>query len=350
MSTQKSPPLKGRGTERNPRNRFSEFECSRDSDADAEDSNTTLYRDSSRQIVAFNRSPDVGFGASVNPYRGCEHGCIYCYARPTHEYLGFSAGLDFETKIVVKENAAALLRATLAQPHWRPQVLALSGVTDAYQPLERRLKITRACLAVAAEFNNPVAIITKNFLVTRDIDYLQALARVQAVAVILSITTLVPALARILEPRASRPQRRLEAVRLLAAAGIPVGVNLAPVIPGLTDEEIPALLQAAATAGAQFAHRVPLRLPHGVKDLFSAWLEQHLPDRKNKILNRIRAMRGDKLNDPRFGARMHGEGIFAAQIAALFDSACRKAGLAMTMPALSSAHFRVPSGAQLPLF
>lgn len=344
---------RGRGADENPKNRFEA--CQRIAlaedaadDGSERQTRTMLLRDASKTVIARNDSPDVGFNASINPYRGCEHGCIYCYARPTHEYLGFSAGLDFESKILVKENAPVLLRAALADTSWCPQVIAMSGVTDAYQPIERRLKLTRACLEVLAEFRNPVAIITKNHLVTRDVDLLAALAGHDAAAVMVSVTTLDPALHRIMEPRASRPAMRLEAIGVLARAGIPVGVNVAPVIPGLTDEEIPAIVAAAAQAAAHFAGMQPVRLPHGVKDLFSDWLSTHLPDRKDKVLNRIRALRGNLLNDPRFGQRMRGQGIFADQIAKLFELACRRHGMARTMPSLSISHFR--RAEQLPLF
>jgi DNA repair photolyase len=270
-----------------------------------------------------------------------------CYARPTHEYLGFSSGLDFETKILFKESAPELLRRALASPRWVPQVLAISGVTDPFQPVERRLELTRKCLAVLAEFRNPVVIITKNFLVTRDVDHLAELARHNAAAVLLSITTLRPDLCGRMEPRTSRPKKRLEAIRILSEAGIPAGVNVAPVIPGLTDEEIPAIIEAARDAGARFAGMTPLRLPFAVKGLFEAWLEKHLPDRKEKILNRIRAIRGGRLNDPNFGSRMKGEGIFAEQIAGLFALGCKKAGISGHAPALSTEHFRRPGAVQV---
>lgn len=347
---EKPLPLRGRGAQSNPDNRFSAEARERDLDADLEapSPRTELLEDRTREILAWNNSPDVGFRASVNPYRGCEHGCIYCYARPLHEYLGFSAGLDFETKIVVKRDAPALLRTALARPDWTPQVVAVSGATDAFQPVERKLEVTRACLGVFAEFRNPVAVITKNYLVTRDVDHLAVLAEHRAAAVVLSITTLNPELARAMEPRASRPLRRLQAVRELRAAGIPVGVNLAPIIPGLTDEEIPALVEASRDAGAQFINLVMLRLPHGVKDLFAQWLDAYAPARKEKVLARIRDVRGTRLNDPRFGARLTGEGLYAAQIQALFDSACRRYGMPHAMPALSVDAFRRPN-AQLSL-
>jgi DNA repair photolyase len=312
---------------------------------------TIFLRDPSRTILSRNDSPDVGFTFSVNPYRGCETGCAYCYARPTHEWLGFSAGLDFETKILVKEQAPQLLRTALASPRWEPQVIAMSGVTDLYQPIERQLKLTRGCLEVLVEFRNPVAIVTKNALITRDCDLLTQLARYNAVAVIISITTLDPQLARRMEPRASAPSKRLAAINALAQAGVPVGVNVAPIIPGLTDTETPAILKAAAQAGAQFASHTIVRLPYGVSDLFVRWLDTHYPERKNKVLGKIRAIRRGKLNDARWHHRMKGEGLFAETIHAMFTLACRKVGLARRGPELSTASFRRPGEtAQLNLF
>jgi DNA repair photolyase len=273
-----------------------------------------------------------------------------CFARPTHEYLGFSAGLDFESKIMVKEDAPALLRKELAAPRWRPCVVAVSGVTDCYQPAERRFRLTRRCLEVFAEFRNPVGVVTKNRLVTRDSDLLAELAQHEAAAVFLSVTTLDAELAGNLEPRATRPQGRLAAIRELTAAGIPVGVLVAPVIPGLTDHEMPAILEAAVAAGAQFAGYVPLRLPYAVGPLFEAWLERHYPAKKEKVLSRIRELRGGRLNDSNFGSRMTGEGTYAEQIRALFTLACRKTGIAGNRPRLSTAAFRRPGGTQRTLF
>jgi len=310
---------------------------------------TQFYRDASASIITRNDSPDVGFEASINPYRGCEHGCIYCYARPYHEYLGFSAGLDFETKIVVKENAPELLRRELSSRKWKPQVLSMSGVTDCYQPIERRLQLTRRCLEVLFEFRNPVAIVTKNFLVTRDIDLLADLSRDNAAAVFLSITTLDPNLARIMEPRTAQPAARLRAIKELATAGVPVGVMVAPVIPGLTDHELPGIVKAAAEAGARFAGMVPVRLPYAVADLFQQWLGRYLPDRKEKVLAQIRAIRDGKLNDSDFGSRMTGQGMFAEQLAKMFAVACRRAGFPEHGPHLSTEAFRRPAGAQMEL-
>jgi DNA repair photolyase len=346
-------PIRGRGAADNPSNRFDQIVYERDADWNEPDDpapKTQFFRDSSASIITYNDSPDVGFDASVNPYRGCEHGCIYCYARPFHEYLGFSAGLDFETKIVVKENAPELLRRELSSRKWKPQVLAMSGVTDPYQPVERQLQITRKCLEVLAEFRNPVAIITKNLLVTRDIDLLANLARDNAAAVFLSVTTLDPALTRVMEPRTAQPAARLRAIEKLTKAGVPTGVLVAPVIPGLTDHEMPSIIKAAAKAGAQFAGFEPVRLPFGVSELFVQWLERHFPDRKAKVLAQIRAMRGGKLNDPNFGSRMRGQGIFAEQLRDLFHAATRKAGIAEGHLELSAAAFRKPAGAQLDFF
>jgi len=311
---------------------------------------TQFFRDASASVVSYNTSPDIPYEASLNPYRGCEHGCVYCYARPTHEYLGFSCGLDFETKILVKENAPELLRRELSSRRWRPRELSLSGVTDPYQPIERRLRLTRRCLEVLAEFRNPVSIVTKDRLITRDLDLLSELARHNAASVHISMTTLDAALTRVLEPRTSPPEARLETIAALDKAGVPVGVLVAPVIPGLTDHEPPMILQSAAKAGAAFAAYQMLRLPHGVGPLFEQWLTEHFPARKKKVLDQVRAVRGGKLNDPRFGARMTGKGILAEQIAAMFDVARRRAGLAAHAPELSTRAFRRPAGAQMELF
>ena len=334
--------MRGRGASWNPQNRFEKLEYVRDDDAPVdEDAPKTIYlRDPIRSVIAHNDSPDVGFTYSINPYRGCEHGCIYCYARPTHEYLGFSAGLDFETKIVVKEDAPELLREELQAPKWTPDVIAISGVTDPYQPIERKLEITRRCLAVLAEFRNPVAIITKNHLVTRDIDILSELVEYDAISVAVSVTTLDADLARIMEPRTSTPQLRLEAIAALASAGIPATVMVAPVIPAITDHEMPAILRAARDAGATSAGFVVLRLPWAVAPLFEHWLEERFPDRKEKVLNRIRDLRGGKLYDPQWGVRGRGEGIFAEQIASIFNITCRKLGFNERSLDLSTEHFR----------
>ena len=302
-----------------------------------------------RSVITYNRSPDLPFDRSINPYRGCSHGCAYCYARPTHEYLGFSAGLDFESKIVVKRRAADLLRKVLSSPRWTPRTIGLSGNTDAYQPAERRLRITRRCLEVLAEYRNPVAIITKSYLVSRDIDILAELARHRAVSVVLSVTTLSNDLQRTMEPRASSPARRLGAIRVLADAGIPVGVNVAPVVPGLTEHEMPEILEAAADAGATFASYIVLRLPHGVKDIFDDWLERHVPARRSKVLNRVRELRGGELYDGRYAVRGRGEGPWADHLDSLFHVARQRLGLG-SPPKLSGASFRRPPCAERPQF
>jgi DNA repair photolyase len=345
---QSRAPIRGRGASWSPANRFQRLHVDRtdidvvDGDADAEERPrlaTQYFRDGTKSIITRNSSPDVGFETSLNPYRGCEHGCIYCYARPTHEYLGFSAGLDFESKIMVKTNAPELLRAELESPRWQPQTLVMSGVTDPYQPIERKLRITRGCLEVLAKFRNPVAIITKNRLVTRDIDLLCELTKYNAVAVNFSVTSLDPNLQRVLEPRTSSPQARLDAISQLRSGGIPTGVMVAPVIPGLTDHEIPRILDACAKAGAQFAGYTIVRLPWAVAPLFEHWLEEHFPNRKEKVLQRIRHLRGDRLNNSQWHTRMTGEGIFADQIASLFRVGCRHAGIG-NRPNLSTAAFR----------
>jgi DNA repair photolyase len=284
----------------------------------------------------------------LNPYRGCEHGCIYCYARPTHEYLGLSAGLDFESKIMAKTNAPVLLRGELESSRWQPQTLVMSGVTDPYQPIERKLCITRGCLEVLAKFRNPVAIITKNRLVTRDVDFLCDLQEHNAVAVNISVTSLDSNLQRVLEPRTSSPQARLDAIRQLRSAGIPIGVMVAPIIPGLTDHEIPKILEACAKAGAQFAAYTIVRLPWAVAPLFEHWLDEHFPDRKEKVLRRIRDLRGNRLNNAQWHTRMTGQGIFAEQVSSMFAVSCRRNRMC-TRPKLSSASFRRPT-TQLSLF
>jgi DNA repair photolyase len=348
--------IRGRGASWSPANRFEKLHFDLtdtdfvDDDPDAASHGsgesgerprraTQYFRDGTKSIITRNSSPDVGFETSLNPYRGCEHGCIYCYARPTHEYLGLSAGLDFESKIMVKMDAPELLRAELESRNWQPHTLVMSGVTDPYQPIERKLRITRGCLEVLAEFRNPVAIITKNLLVTRDIDVLSELAKHSASAVNVSVTSLNPNLQRVLEPRTSSPQARLDAIAQLCEAKIPVGVMVAPIIPGLTDHEIPKILDACGKAGAQFAGYTIVRLPWAVAPLFEHWLEEHFPERKEKVLGRIRHLRRNRLNDTKWHKRMTGEGIFAEQITSLFRVGCRRAGLG-ERPKLSCESFQ----------
>ncbi len=345
-------PPRGRGAGFNPPNRFESSHHDLDLEQVEDDADylaalgrpvTEFLPDRSRTLICKNDSPDVGFEVSLNPYRGCEHGCIYCYARPTHEYLGFSAGLDFETRILVKHDAPELLRRELLEPGWKPRVLGCSGVTDPYQPVERRLRLTRRCLEVLAEFRQAVAIVTKNRLVTRDLDLLGELAAHQAAGVMLSITTLDAELAGQLEPRTSRPAAKLEAIRTLTGAGIPTGVMVAPVIPGLTEHEMPSILAAAARAGATHAGYILLRLPLAVAGLFEEWLDRHRPAAKQKILGRIRSTRDGRLNDSRFGVRMRGEGPIADLIRQVFHVNCRQLGLNQQPWPVSAGAFRCPS-------
>ena len=340
--------IRGRGASWSPANRFEKLHVDLTDPEVIEPScepeetprrQTQYFRDATKSVITRNNSPDVGFETSLNPYRGCEHGCIYCYARPTHEYLGFSAGLDFESKIMVKTNAPALLRAELESPRWVPQTLVMSGVTDPYQPIERKLCITRGCLEVLLEFRNPVAIITKNRLVSRDIDLLRELAQHEAAAVNVSVTSLDANLQRVLEPRTSSPSARLDTISRLRGAGVPIGVMVAPIIPGLTDHEIPSIVEACANAGAQFAGYTVVRLPWAVAPLFEHWLDEHFPERKEKVLGRIRHLRGDRLNNPQWHTRITGEGIFAEQIASLFKLACSRYGIG-ARPNLSCDSFR----------
>jgi DNA repair photolyase len=339
-------PPRGRGTGENPENRFErvhvEHEVADGECLDPPQVPTLFFRDTSRTVLAENDSPDIPFRFSLNPYRGCEHGCIYCYARPSHEYLSFSAGLDFETRVMVKEDAPELLRQALLAPSWQPQIVSLSGNTDCYQPVERSLGLTRRCLEVFRDFRNPVGIVTKSALVARDVDVLRELAAHEAVHVYISITTLEDELAGRMEPRAARPQPRLGAIETLARAGIPVGVMVAPVIPGLNDAEIPAIAAAAAAAGARSASYVLLRLPRPVDALFAEWVERHYPERRQRILGRIRECREGRMSDARFGSRMRGQGVYAEHVAGLFRGAVRRQGLDRPLPPLSIASFRRP--------
>lgn len=335
--------IKGRGASSNPDNRFETLHIEFDPSDSVEEKpllRTQFIRDASKSVVTENSSPDIPFRYSLNPYRGCEHGCAYCYARPTHEYLGFSAGLDFESKILVKSEAPKLLREKLMSRSWTGELICFSGNTDCYQPVERKLQLTRRCLEVMAEFRNPVAIISKNELVTRDIDVLTELAKCDAAYVTLSVTTLDEDLCSVLEPRTSRPAARLRAIEKLTKAGIKVSVNVAPVIPGLTDHEMPRILRAARAAGAIEAGYSPVRLPLSVEPVFTEWLEVHRPERKEKVLQLIRSMRGGKLNDGRFGSRFRGEGPVAANLRQMFEIYSRKEGLQRKNYKLSSEHFR----------
>ena len=313
---------------------------------------TVFLPDESRQIFAENNSPDVPFRFSINPYRGCEHGCAYCYARCGHEFLGMNAGLDFESKIVVKFDAARLLRDALNQPDWEADVVSISGVTDCYQPAERRFRITRSLLEVMLEARQPLGITTKNALVLRDIDLLAPLARRNLVAVNISLTSLDQELTKVMEPRTSSPQARLKAIAQLTAAGIPVRVMTAPIIPGLNDHELPRLLTAAKEAGAQGACYILLHLPLSVEPVFLTWLRDKLPERREIVESRIKATRGGKYNDSRFGSRMKGEGAYAQSIGNTFNVFARKLGLDGPFPPLDQGQFRPPrtSSGQMRLF
>lgn len=353
MHQNEKNPIRGRGASDNPANRFDGMYTDYDLNEETGEKpaqDTKLITDDTKEILSKNESPDIPFTYGLNPYRGCEHGCIYCYARPTHEFLGFSAGLDFESRIMVKYDAARKLRSKFASKQWNPEPIALSGVTDPFQPIERKLKITRSCLEVFAEARNPVGIITKNYLVTRDIDLLEELSNYSAVHVTLSITTLDRDLAQVMEPRTSQPNRRLKAIEELSKRGISAGVNVAPIIPGLTDYECPQILEQARDAGATQASYTIVRLPHGVKDLFKGWLEQHFPERKEKVLNRIRDIRSGKLNESEFGERFRGKGRYASQIRNMFNINVRKLGLNEKELQLSREYFQRPQEGQLGFF
>ncbi len=336
--------LKGRGSSFNPPNRFERTHLEPlDIDLEYEENQpqikTQFFLDSSKSILAKNDSPDLQFDYSINPYRGCEHGCIYCYARPSHEYLGFSSGLDFESKIMVKMNAAKLLEEALQKKSWEPQMVAFSGNTDCYQPVERKLQLTRKCLEVFLKYRNPVGLITKNALVLRDLDIFQEMAKYGIIHVMISITSLHPELISVMEPRTSTPVKRLKAIEELAKRSIPVGVNAAPIIPGLTDEELPAILKAAAEHGATSAGYILVRLPYAVKQLFFDWVERHFPDRAGKILTRIQDTRDGNLSDSRFGTRMSGEGEIADVIKSLFKLHAEKYKLNRRWSGLTTQHF-----------
>jgi DNA repair photolyase len=313
---------------------------------------TEYFSDDSKTVFSENNSPDIPFRYSLNPYRGCSHGCCYCYARPTHEYLGLSAGLDFESKVFVKEQAPALLRDHLCKNSWTPEPIMLSGVTDCYQPAERRFQLTRQCLEVALEARQPICIVTKNALVTRDIDILKQMASHQIVSVALSITSLDQSLTRVMEPRTSSPLARLRAISELAGAGIPTSVMIAPVIPALNDSEIPELLRLAHENGASSASYILLRLPLTVRPVFLEWLERTQPSKKEKIESRIRATRSGELNCSEFGTRMRGTGEIADQIKQTFHVFARRFGLDGKLATLDVSNFRrpKPSSGQLSLF
>lgn len=346
-------PIRGRGSSTNPRHRFTNKEIEYDIDektGQLRKPERKILTDHTKGIISKNKSPDIPFDVSINPYRGCEHGCAYCYARPTHEFLGMSPGLDFETKIVAKYSAPDLLRETLSSKSWKPQTLVMSSVTDPYQPVEKDLEITRKCVSVLAECRHPLVIITKNYGVTRDIDFLQTLASVSAVRVILSITSLDKDLIGTLEPRTSRPEKRLKAVKELTNAGIPVHVNVAPIIPGLTDDEIVPIMEEAKNAGAESVSYTILRLPYSVKDLFMKWLDDHQPNRKQKVIHKLKSLKNGRLNRSEFGERFRGEGAYAEQIRQLFEIHKKRLGLNENTYSMNKRAFRRPQTDQLTLF
>ena len=362
MSDYSSPPRisKGRGAISNQNSRFDDFSrehaddgwVSSGTDESQSVVKTEIYDDTSRTIITRNQSPDVPFDRSVNPYKGCEHGCVYCFARPTHAYLGLSPGLDFETKLFVKKEAPTLLKKELSKSGYQPATMALGANTDPYQPVERKLQITRQLLEVLRDFHHPVAIVTKSALIERDIDILAYMAKQGLVQVAVSVTTLSPELSRHLEPRAPTPSRRIEAIQALHKAGIPVGVLFAPVIPSLNDGEMESVLQTCTDAGSQFAGYVMLRLPHEVKSIFKEWLEHYASLKAKRVMNILREIRGGKEYQSQFGVRMKGCGNYADLIAKRFQLACRRLGLNKARLALDSSQFRVPAakGKQLNLF
>jgi DNA repair photolyase len=352
---------KGRGAQSAPANRFGQTYAEADLEQvehdaeyleDLRNLKTDYLPDASKSIISENDSPDIPFRFSLNPYRGCLHGCSYCYARPTHEYLGLNAGLDFETKIFFKEDAPKLLRDWLNRPGWTGQTIVMSGVTDCYQPVEREMRLTRQCLEVMLEARQPVGIVTKNSLVTRDLDLLGEMARLGIASVAVSLTSLDQELTRVLEPRTAAPAARLRALRELHEAGVPTHVMTAPIIPGLNDSEIPALLKAAAETGVKSAGFQLLRLPLAVKPVFLEWLRRERPSEADRVESRIRATREGKLTASEFGKRMSGTGEIAAQIRQTFEVFSRKFGLVRKPDSLDSSQFRPPksSSGQLRLF
>ena len=360
MNDTKQKSIKGRGALSQPKVRFDAW--SREEDGDHRDYaltneepppfKTEIREDPARSIISYNESPDLPFDRSINPYKGCEHGCIYCYARPSHAYLGLSPGLDFETKLFYKRDASELLKKELGKPAYQPALIALGANTDPYQPIEKKLGVTRSILEVLNQFNHPVSIVTKSALVERDIDILGAMSKRNLARVFLSISTLDHDISRHLEPRASAPARRMDAVKMLSAAGIPTGVMVAPVIPALTDKDIEAVLTLAKQSGAESAAYILIRLPHEVKTLFVEWLEQHFPQRASHVISIIRQMRGGKDNDSNFVSRMRGEGEFARLLQQRFRNACTRLKLNQERKPLDTSQFRAPQqgATQLSLF
>ncbi|MSP05276.1 MAG: PA0069 family radical SAM protein [Acetobacteraceae bacterium] len=345
--------MRGRGATLNPAARFDRQSVQAFDDGwetletdEALTPKTTLTRDATRSAISWNDSPDLGFDRSINPYRGCEHGCVYCYARPTHTYLGYSPGLDFETKLIFKPEVGELLEKELRKPGYTAQVMALGTNTDPYQPVERSLQLTRTVLEVLERFNHPVSIVTKSAGVLRDLDILSRMARRKLARVYLSVTTLDPVLARKMEPRAATPVRRLQAVTELTRAGIPAAVMVAPMIPGLNDAELEKLVESAARAGAREVRMILLRLPHELRELFTDWLHTHYPDRAKHVLNLIRETRAGALNESEFHQRFAGTGVYAELLRKRFTRAARQWGLNMERKSLDCSQFAVPCAAK----
>jgi DNA repair photolyase len=354
-----SEKLKGRGAQSNPKNRFDKLHIEElvkdkefidDSVNNLRKVNTVFYRDYSKSVISKNDSYDLDFNYSFNPYRGCEHGCVYCYARPTHEYLGFSSGIDFETKIIVKEDAANLLEHEFKKKSYKPETIMFSGNTDCYQPIEKKLRLTRRALQICLDYRNPVSIVTKNSLIERDIDILKELASMNLVSVLMSITTLDKKVTASMEPRTSTPEKRLKTIEILSNNNIPSGVNLAPIIPGLNDEEIPIILKEVSKHGGILARHSMIRLPYSVKEIFIEWIKDEFPDRSSKILNKIREIHGGKLNENEFGKRFRGEGKLADTINDLFELSCKKLHLNEKRAGLNVKLFRKVHNKQLEIF
>ena len=341
---------KGRGALSNRDSRFMDTYSEFDRDAQLATVATEITAERAKSIISSNRSPDISFEQSINPYRGCEHGCIYCYARPSHAYMDLSPGLDFETRLFYKDNAVELLQDTISKPGYECKPIALGSNTDPYQPIEKRYQLTRKLLQLLAEYRHPVTLITKGVLIERDIELLADMARNNLVSVMISVTTLDDRLKRSLEPRAAAPAARLGVIKSLSAAGIPVGALVSPVIPRINDQELEAILAAVKSAGARSANYMVLRLPLEVQQLFDEWLQQHYPERAQHVMSLIRQIRGGKLNDPRFGSRMRGEGVFAQLLQQRFHFACRKLGLSQHPALLDSSAFKLARRGQLNLF
>jgi DNA repair photolyase len=348
--------MHGRGARTNASGRYERYTREAFDDGWAEEETkpleTIVTAELAKTIISRNQSPDISFDQSINPYRGCEHGCSYCYARPNHAYVGLSPGIDFETKLFVKANAAELLEKEFAKPSYRPRTIMLGGVTDIYQPIERGYGVTRSILHVMQRWRHPTALITKSQLIIRDLDILGPMAERGLAKAAISVTTLERRIARVMEPRAAAPHRRIEAIRALAEAGVPATVMVAPIIPGINDSEIEAILEEAARAGATGAGYVVLRLPLEIKDLFRDWLQRYFPDRATRVMNIVRQMRGGRDYDPEWGNRQKGEGPYAKLIAARFGAACRRLGLDKPRAALDHTQFRRPieAGGQQELF